>query len=179
MKIIAVRHCKATGQESDAPLTEEGLHQAKELADFLKGYRFDSVISSPFKRAIDTIKPYAEFTHTEIKTDERLAERILSTQTDPDWDWRFHLERTYNDEHLKFPGGESTFEAKQRVHSLIKELKDADHHSVLLVTHGNLISLLINLYDPSFGFKEWGLLKNPDVFMIDIQSNDVTNLSVV
>lgn len=179
MKIIAVRHCKATGQESDAPLTEEGLHQAKELADFLQEYRFDIVISSPFKRAVDTIKPYAEFNHTGIKTDERLAERILSNQTDPDWDWRFHLERTYNDEHLKFPGGESTFEAKQRVHSLIKELQDADHHSVLLVTHGNLMSLLINLYDPSFGFKEWELLKNPDVYMIDIQSNDVTNLWVV
>lgn len=179
MKIIAVRHCKASGQEHDAPLTEEGFHQAEELARFLEGHRFDCVISSPFKRAVDTIKPYAELTHTEIKTDERLAERILSTQTDPDWDWRFHLERTYKEEHLTFPGGESTFEAKQRVRSLIKELKEAGHRSVLLVTHGNLMSLLINLYDPSFGFKEWELLRNPDVFMIDMQSNDVTNLWVV
>jgi 2,3-bisphosphoglycerate-dependent phosphoglycerate mutase len=179
MKIIAVRHCKATGQESEAPLTEEGLQQAKELACFLEGYRFDYVISSPFKRAVETINPYAELTHTEIKTDDRLSERILSTQTDPDWDWRSHLKRTYNDEHLKFPGGESTFEAKQRVQSLIQELKDAGHNSVLLVTHGNLMSLLINHYEPSFGFKEWELLKNPDVFMIDIQNNDVTNLWVV
>jgi 2,3-bisphosphoglycerate-dependent phosphoglycerate mutase len=178
MKIIAVRHCKATGQESEAPLTEEGLQQSKELARFLKGYQFDCVISSPFKRAADTIKPYAQLTHTEIKTDDRLSERILSTQTDPDWDWRSHLKRTYNEEHLKFPGGESTFEAKQRIQSLIHELNDAGHNSVLLVTHGNLLSLLINLYEPSFGFKEWELLNNPDVFMIDLQNNDVTNLWV-
>jgi 2,3-bisphosphoglycerate-dependent phosphoglycerate mutase len=178
MKIIAVRHCKATGQEDEAPLTEEGLQQSKELARFLKGYQFDCVISSPFKRAADTIKPYAQLTHTKIKTDDRLSERILSTQTDPDWDWRSHLKRTYNEEHLKFPGGESTFEAKQRIQSLIHELKDAGHNSVLLVTHGNLMSLLINLYEPSFGFKEWELLNNPDVFMIDVQNNDVTNLWV-
>lgn len=177
--MIAVRHCSATGQESDAPLTEEGCRQAQKLAHFLKRYNFNILLSSPFKRAIDTIKPYAELTHNEIKTDKRLAERVLSTQTDPNWDWKFHLERTYKEEHLKFPGGESSFEAKQRIHSLIKELEDAGHHSVLLVTHGNLMSMLISLYEPSFEFKEWELLTNPDVFMIDSLSKDVTRLSVV
>lgn len=178
MRIIAVRHCKATGQESDAPLTKEGLLQAKELAQFLSGYQFDCIVSSPFKRAIDTIKPYAESIHAEVKKDDRLAERILSTQTDPDWDWRTHLKRTYNEEHLKFPGGESTFEAKQRVKSLILDLQAESINSVLMITHGNLLSLMISLYQPSFGYTEWELLRNPDVFMIDIQNNDVTNLWV-
>jgi 2,3-bisphosphoglycerate-dependent phosphoglycerate mutase len=178
MKIIAVRHCRATGQKSDAPLTDEGIQQAEDLARFLESYQFDCVISSPFKRAVDTIKPFAELHDTQIKTDERLAERILSTQTDPEWDWKSQLKRTYDEEHLKFPGGESTFEAKQRIKSLINDLQAGSYNSVLLITHGNLLSLLINLYNPAFGFNEWELLSNPDVYLIDLQNNEVTNLWV-
>ncbi|GGB65320.1 histidine phosphatase family protein [Fictibacillus barbaricus] len=174
MKIIAVRHCKAEGQESDAPLTIEGEQQARELVEFLKDKQFDRVISSPFKRAIDTIKPFAEKNGLHIKIDERLAERILSAESDPNW--RKNLERTYKEEHLKFPGGESTYEAKQRIMSFIKDLQSNSYESVLIVTHGNLLSLLINLFEPAFGFKEWELLSNPDVYLIDVSQNAVSKL---
>ncbi|MED1864766.1 histidine phosphatase family protein [Fictibacillus nanhaiensis] len=176
MKITAVRHCKAEGQESNAPLTAEGEQQAKDLAVFLEGQHFDCVISSPFKRAIDTIKPFAELRESSILVDDRLAERILSAENDPNW--RSNLERTYKEEHLKFPGGESTFEAKERITSFINELQAKSYKSVLIVTHGNLLSLLINLYDPSFGFKEWELLSNPDVYQIDVSLKDVSKLWV-
>jgi 2,3-bisphosphoglycerate-dependent phosphoglycerate mutase len=178
MRIIAVRHCKAEGQESSAPLTAEGEQQARELAEFLKGQHFDSVVSSPFKRAIDTILPYSKQNNISIMTDDRLAERVLITEPDPKWDWRSNLERTYKEEHLKFPGGESTFEAKQRVSSFIKDLESRQYESVLVVSHGNLLSLMINLYDSSFGFKEWALLSNPDVYLIDTSQNNVTKLWV-
>ncbi|MBD7963844.1 histidine phosphatase family protein [Fictibacillus norfolkensis] len=176
MKITAIRHCKADGQESLAALTAEGKQQAKELATFLEGQLYDCVVSSPFKRAIDTIKPFAELSEQSIKIDERLAERILSAEADPNW--RSNLERTYIDEHLKFPGGESTFEAKQRISSFINDLQTESYKSVLIVTHGNLLSLMINLFDPSFGFKEWELLSNPDVYLIDVSLKDVSKLWV-
>ncbi|MFD2990307.1 histidine phosphatase family protein [Fictibacillus nanhaiensis] len=108
--------------------------------------------------------------------DDRLAERILSAEDDPNW--RDNLERTYIEEHLKFPGGESTFEAKQRIISFINDLHTESYKSVLIVTHGNLLSLMINLYDPSFGFKEWEVLSNPDVFLIDVSLKDVSKLWV-
>lgn len=174
MKITAIRHCKAEGQESNSPLTAEGEQQAKELAVFLEGHHFDCVISSPFKRAIDTIKPFAKLCEQSIKVDERLAERILSAEADPNW--RSNIERTYIEEHLKFPGGESTFEAKQRISSFINDLQTESYKSVLIVTHGNLLSLMINLFDPSFGFKEWELLSNPDVYLIDVSLKDVSKL---
>ncbi|ANC76016.1 hypothetical protein ABE65_003980 [Fictibacillus phosphorivorans] len=174
MKITAIRHCKADGQESHAALTAEGDQQAIELADFLEGQHFDCVISSPFKRAIDSIKPFVELNKHSILIDDRLSERILSADNDPNW--RDNLERTYTEEHLKFPGGESTFEAKQRISSFIKELQKESYQSVLIVTHGNLLSLMINLFDPSFGFKEWELLSNPDVYLIDVSLKDVSKL---
>lgn len=176
MKITAIRHCKAEGQESNASLTAEGEQQARELAAFLEGQQFDCVISSPFKRAVDTIKPFAELNEISIKIDERLAERILSSEDDPNW--RTNLERTYHEEHLKFPGGESTYEAKERISSFINDLQRKSYQSVLIVTHGNLLSLMINLFQPSFGFKEWELLSNPDVYLIDVSLKDVTKLWV-
>jgi 2,3-bisphosphoglycerate-dependent phosphoglycerate mutase len=176
MKITAVRHCSAEGQEKDANLTPEGKRQAVELAHFLQPYHFDCVISSPFKRAIDSITPYTELIEAEVILDERLAERILSTTFDPDWDWRTNLERTYKEEHLKFPGGESTFEAKERIRSFIKDLESKSYESVLMVTHGNLLSLLLNMYQSSFGFKEWSLLSNPDVYLIEHPKGTVSKL---
>jgi 2,3-bisphosphoglycerate-dependent phosphoglycerate mutase len=35
-----------------------------------------------------------------------------------------------------------------------------------VVTHGNLLSLIIRYYDPSFGYSEWAKLSNPDVYVL-------------
>jgi 2,3-bisphosphoglycerate-dependent phosphoglycerate mutase len=168
MKIFAVRHCKAEGQERTAALTTEGMEQAQKLVPFLDQFEFDAVFSSPFKRALDTIKPYAAYKSCHILTDERLTERILSAENHPDW--LSMLERTYKDEHLKYPGGESSFEAKERIRTFLADAEANSYSNLLVVTHGNLLSLLINMFDSSFGFGEWKLLSNPDVYLINTSS---------
>jgi 2,3-bisphosphoglycerate-dependent phosphoglycerate mutase len=177
MKLFVVRHCKAEGQERDAALTAEGSEQANELSRFLDQYRFDAVYSSPFKRAVESIKPFAECSKYKIQMDERLTERILSDTDDPNW--MANLKRTYIDEQLKYPGGESTFEAKERIRSFIVDLQAQLYSSVLVVTHGNLMSLMINMFQSSFGFDEWKLLSNPDVYMIETEKREVSKLRVL
>ena len=85
-KIIVIRHCSATGQERDAELTTDG-KQANTLATFLleNQLQIDHIISSPFVRAIDSIRPYALQANLSIQEDERLAERILSDVSMDDW----------------------------------------------------------------------------------------------
>jgi len=78
-QLFICRHCKAYGQSSDSPLTDEGLKQAKHLALFLSNFEIDRIISSPYVRAIESVKPFAEKTDRTIEIDERLSERILST----------------------------------------------------------------------------------------------------
>lgn len=58
-KLILVRHSETEGQHEDSPLTKSGVRQAQVLANFLdqSGYEIDHIISSPFLRAIETIKP--------------------------------------------------------------------------------------------------------------------------
>ena len=86
-KIIVIRHCSATGQKRDAELTTDGKDQANTLATFLleNHLQIDHIISSPFVRAIDSIRPYALQANLSIQEDERLTERILSNVPMDDW----------------------------------------------------------------------------------------------
>ncbi|CAM3148907.1 histidine phosphatase family protein [Paenibacillus sediminis] len=56
--LYLIRHCKAKGQEPDADLTLEGELQAEALSNFLIDKPIDLIISSPFLRAIHSIKPF-------------------------------------------------------------------------------------------------------------------------
>lgn len=164
--IYILRHAEARGQEKAAPLTKVGEQQAEELVTFFENKRINCIYSSPFKRAIQTIEPLAKVLKQKIILDPRLGERILSSKDLPDW--RSKLAATFLDEELSFPGGETSKEATIRIREVIDEIKG----DTILVTHGNIMALLLRSYDPSFGFKEWERLTNPDIYQLRIKSND-------
>ncbi|PSB05434.1 hypothetical protein C7B62_25205 [Pleurocapsa sp. CCALA 161] len=56
LMLYLVRHCQATGQEPDAPLTEIGQQQAITLAGWLSGVSIGRIISSPFVRAYQSMR---------------------------------------------------------------------------------------------------------------------------
>ncbi|MFD0696358.1 histidine phosphatase family protein [Paenibacillus sp. GCM10027628] len=162
MKLYIVRHCKAMSQSPEAELTEEGLKQAETLADFLVVREIETIISSPFVRTIRSIQPLAQRLNLEIKIDDRLAERVLSSENLPDW--MDHLRISFNDLDRCLPGGESSREAANRIVSVIDELLTTDFKKIAVVTHGNLMSLLLRYYDHQFGYEQWKSLSNPDVY---------------
>ncbi len=166
--IYIIRHCKAEGQVPDASLTEEGFIQAKELAKSLSDLKVDRIISSPFVRAIQTIKLFAENKDIDIEVDSRLAERVLSTNFLTDWMEK--LEETFDDMDLKFEGGESSNEAAKRIVEVIDEIVVSGTEDTVIVSHGGIISLslLLNVYDKSFGFEQWMSLRNPDVYHLKV-----------
>lgn len=158
--VYLVRHCRASGQQPEAELTEEGKKQAQSLADFFKGKGVIHIISSPYTRAVQSIAPAAEHLGLPVETDARLVERVLSTEDLPDW--MEHLERSFSDSDKKLPGGESGREAAERG---LEVLRSAPAQSIL-VTHGNLMALLLNHFEPDFGFEGWKALANPDIFEV-------------
>ncbi|WP_242271247.1 histidine phosphatase family protein [Bacillus cereus group sp. BfR-BA-01310] len=167
-KIIVMRHCSATGQERNAELTNEGRDQSNTLAKFLieNHLQIDYIISSPFVRAIDSIRPYALQANLSIQEDERLAERVLSDA--PMDDWMQKLEYTFTNIDIAYSGGESTKQAMDRAISLIQEVLKLEHDTTLLVTHGNLLTLILKHFDHTIGFGEWKTLTNPDIYEITI-----------
>lgn len=168
--IYLIRHCQATGQAPDAELTELGRKQAQKLAEFLRARQVIHFISSPFTRAIQSIEPAADQLNLPIEIDDRLAERVLSTEDLPDWMEK--LEESFGDADLKFAGGESGKEATDRAMEALNEMK----HRTAAVTHGNLLGLLLKQIDTSYGFSEWRKLTNPDVYEVEMKNG---KLSVV
>ncbi|KRE34898.1 histidine phosphatase family protein [Paenibacillus sp. Soil522] len=162
MNIYIVRHCKADGQSPSANLTEEGYKQANRLAKFLYGKNIESIYSSPFVRAIDSISPLAQKLQVNLITDDRLSERILCSENHPNW--REMLRNTFNDLELCYESGESSITAMDRALSVIKDVRESGLTNIVIVTHGNLMSLLFKYYDRKIGFKEWEALSNPDVY---------------
>lgn len=164
MKIYVVRHCEAEGQVANAPLTTNGKVQAIQLADFLSDYKIERILSSPYERAIQSIEPFSKQVNVDIEEDARLMERVLSTKNLPDWLEK--LEKTFDDLTITYEGGESGLQAMDRIVTVVKESVNGGCDNVLLVTHGNIMSLLLHHYDSEFGFNEWKQLSNPDVYVI-------------
>ncbi|RKQ38005.1 histidine phosphatase family protein [Oceanobacillus halophilus] len=174
-KIYFVRHCSAYGQHIDSPLTETGITQAKQLSQFFKqqNISIDKIISSPYLRAIETIKPYAEEHNISISIDQRLKERILSEE--PLDDWLDVLEHSFQDPDYKLPGGESASEVSTRANQVVTSvLEDDSITNTIIVSHGNLLAIVFKMFDSNYGFEQWKELRNPDVFLLKHEKNNVS-----
>lgn len=122
-------------------------------------------MSSDWRRAVESIEPFAERSGLVIEPEARLRERVLAA--DPLPDWRAALERSYRDLDHRWSGGESSREARTRGLGVIEAFGGDGCRRPLVVTHGNLLSLILGAVDPSLGFAFWHELTNPDVYVLD------------
>jgi len=164
--LYLVRHCLAAGQTPDAPLTPEGIAQARLLADLLAPLGIDRVVSSPFRRARESIAPLATRLSLPVETDDRLIERVLSPA--PLRDWQAHLRRTFDDDDYCLKGGESSRTATARAVAVLDDARRHPARATVIVTHGNLLALLLRHFDGRVGFAAWESLTNPDVYRVTI-----------
>lgn len=162
--MLLIRHCQSSGQDPDAALTEIGRKQAEALAEFLSDYPIDMIVSSSYTRAQQSIEPFAATVGLPAHLDHRLIERTLSGS--PIDNWREVVRDSFEDLELRVPGGESAREVLDRGWAAITELIDGGHRCPIAVTHGNLLSLILNSLDPNFGYDGWESLSNPDVFVL-------------
>ena len=163
--LLLVRHAQATGQEPDAALTPSGQEAALRLANRLAEEPVDVVVSSPFRRAEQTARTLAATLGRPLWFDPRLVERCLTDA--PRSDWVTLLETTFRDPDLRYPGGESSREATRRALSVVADLHRRGHRRLLLVTHGNLLALMLQHFRPDWGFDRWRGLSAPDVFRVE------------
>lgn len=161
-----VRHAKADGQEFMASLTEKGIQQALKLVDFFADKPIEKIYCSPFKRAIDTIQPLATFKGLTIGIDDRLSERVLSSASLKDWQEK--LKQSFEDFEMVLEGGESHSSGMERAVSIIEEVLSSSDNHIILVSHGNLTTLLIRYFNESFGYDDLMEMSNPDVFELVI-----------
>lgn len=80
MKLYITRHGESLGnqqksyQNADTPLSDIGPSQAKMLAHRFKNIQIDTILASPFKRAVQTAKQVATVSNKKIETNSLFRE---------------------------------------------------------------------------------------------------------
>jgi 2,3-bisphosphoglycerate-dependent phosphoglycerate mutase len=156
LDVLLVRHAEPIPpgtpgweeRDDDRPLTPEGRTAAEQLADELEPYVITSVYSSPYTRAVETVTPTADRRRLEVQLLTDLRERRLTSTLTPDWP--DHLRRAWADPDYALEGAESGREAQRRAIAMLDLLRarHADGGRLLIGSHGNLISLILQAFEP-------------------------------
>jgi 2,3-bisphosphoglycerate-dependent phosphoglycerate mutase len=78
--IFFVRHAHSTytPNELGRPLSERGFQDAQKVTEILKQEKINIILSSPYKRAVQTVEGIANFAGSNIVIEEDLKERKLA-----------------------------------------------------------------------------------------------------
>jgi broad specificity phosphatase PhoE len=138
--------------QSDSPLTERGLAQARELARALADEPIAAVYSSDLGRAVDTAAEVAKRHHLAVTTDERLRE--IDTGA---WTGKGRAEITAEfpggleawatqPTSMRLPNGETLFEAQTRALAFFAQRMPAHAaQTVVVISHGAIgQTILVN-----------------------------------
>lgn len=164
MTLFLVRHCQSTGGLPDSALTGSGHAVAVRLADRLMAFGPDAIYASPYARAVSTVSPLATRLQAEISVDDRLRERVRSSEEIEDV--AGYLHRSFVDENYRAVGGESLRQAADRGLAALADIRRAGHRCAVVATHRTLIASILRSIDPRFGFTEWSEMVTPDVFSL-------------
>jgi 2,3-bisphosphoglycerate-dependent phosphoglycerate mutase len=152
--LVFIRHAEPDFSVKDdlsRPLSAKGECDANELINRI-GIRFDFFFSSPARRAIDTIAPLAGIHNKEITIVNDLREREIGTWVE---NFREYARRQWEDFHYRLKSGESLGQAQERTLAALAEIRrQCEGKEIAIGTHGTALGLILNGFDPSFGFPE-------------------------
>ena len=168
-----VRHAHAKWTPDNVrPLSEQGFEDAKRVADVLQDYPTRAIYSSPERRAFQTIFPLAEQLGIQIEIEANLRERKLGDEVFEDF--LGAVEATWRNPSFAHPGGESSVDAQNRGLTVVERLQvKHPNEAVVLSTHGNLLALILQAFDPSVDFSFWQSLTMPDIYALFIGQTGV------
>ena len=175
LEIVLVRHAEAVPfgtppwdtADDERPLSEVGLRDADELAFELDAYTFHAAYSSPYPRSLQTVTPTAARHSLEVQPLDDLRERRLAAA--PGDDWPDLLARAWADPDFAAPGGETGRAAQLRgLRALdLLRVRHAVGGRLLVGSHGNLISLILQALEPGVDHAFHVAMPNPAVFHLE------------
>ena len=160
--VYFIRHAEPNYENHDDALRElspKGLQSSKELVNSFAGIQIDAFYSSPYLRAMDTIKPLADSRGQTIHLIPDFQERKITDH----WieDFTGFTEKQWADFHYHLPGGESLFMVQERNIRALEDLLQAHPDQTILIgTHGTALSTIINYYKPDFQLADFHRIKH-------------------
>ena len=158
--VYFIRHAEPSSAIKDGylcPLTEKGIADSLLVTKYLNDKHIDVIFSSPHKCAIDTLAHFAEANERQIGIIENFKEAQI-------WKHRLSAEvfnhrvsqqfsdfsHTYGDD-----DGESMRSLQDRnIATLFNILDRHKGKNIVIGTHGQALSAIINYFDSSYGFED-------------------------
>lgn len=154
--IYLIRHGQKQPHAGDPGLTDIGIKQAQQTGEYLSQFPITKIVSSPFKRTVETAEQIARVLNLEHTLDDALVERM--NWSDPAVTRQQFLQewiKATNDREYVPQFGDSSLATGQKIETLVSEIATEDEH-IVLVTHGGaILDYLRNL----FGDDEVSVLK--------------------
>lgn len=155
-QVYFVRHAQPNNENHDEPtreLTEKGMRDRALVTAFLADKQVDAVLSSPYKRAVDTVAHYADAHGMEIKTIDSFRERRTGGWVT---DFETFTRRQWADFDFGRESGETLREVQTRcVAALEQVVCDYTGKTVIIGAHGTALSCTVNRYQPLFGVEDF------------------------
>ncbi|TYS67448.1 histidine phosphatase family protein [Sutcliffiella horikoshii] len=169
-------HSTYTPDELERPLSEKGYKDAERILDLVQPDDIDVVVSSPYKRAVQTVEGVAQHYELEIEIFEALKERTLTTK--PAEDFTAAITKVWEKPNFAWEGGESNMGAQARgvkvTHHLLEKYAGKN---VAIGTHGNIMVLIMNYFDKQYDFSFWNSLDMPDIYKLTFDGNLLVEVS--
>lgn len=158
--VYFIRHAQADDSNRDGrnrPLTEKGLADRKLVTAFLQDKDIDIVMSSPFRRAVDTVANFAAKNGFEIEIVEDFRERKSDIDlTKENIGFDAFMERQWTDFNYTYSDGECLAVVQKRnITALNDVLRKHKDKNIVIGTHGTALSTIINYYDRTYGFADF------------------------
>ncbi len=160
--IYFVRHAEPNydnHNDLERELSPRGMADRELVTRFFSDKHIDIVVSSPYKRAINTVKPFAELRGLPIEIIEDLRERRVDTC----WieDFSEFAKRQWEDFDYKLSDGECLREVQDRNIRVLKSiLQKYSGKNIVVGSHGTALSTVINYFDHSFAYDGFQKIKN-------------------
>lgn len=165
-----VRHAHANWiPDENRPLSAQGKQDAGWVANKLRPFPITAIYSSPFRRAYQTVEPLAKRLKLPIQTLPDLRERHLADQ--PVEDFTAAIGAVWHDPTFAYPGGEPHITAQQRGLAVLNALRQQHAtDQIVLGTHGTLMTLILQHFEPTIGYEFWQTLRMPDIYSLQLSA---------
>ncbi|MEA3319671.1 MAG: histidine phosphatase family protein [Bacillota bacterium] len=158
-------HSNYTPDELERPLSEKGYKDAERILALIQPDNINVVVSSPYKRAVQTVEGVAKHYNLEIEIFEDMKERKLTAK--PAADFTAAIRKVWEEPNFAWEGGESNLDAQARGVKVIHHLLEKyEGKNVAIGTHGNIMVLIMNYFDKQYDFSFWNSLDMPDIYKL-------------
>ena len=155
--VYFVRHAEPNYENHNdllRELTPKGMSDRTLVTKFLSGKQISVLLSSPYKRSVDTIQEFADRSGLSIELIEDFRERMI----DSVWieDFNAFAKQQWADFSYKLSDGECLQEVQDRnIRALNNALEQYSGQNIAIGSHGTALSTIINYYDNSFGYDDF------------------------